>query len=55
MDMSFRWRFSFIILTFLISRGIQNGPGTGKLVSEILMEGKAKSAKLGKLDPKFAL
>ncbi|KAI9727166.1 MAG: hypothetical protein M1828_007367 [Chrysothrix sp. TS-e1954] len=35
--------------------GIQNGPGTGKLVSEIIMEGKAKSAKLGNLDPKKSL
>lgn len=35
--------------------GIQNGPGTGKLVSEILMDGKAKSAKLGQLDPALSL
>lgn len=35
--------------------GIQNGPGTGKLVSEIIMDGKAKSAKLGKLDPMVSL
>lgn len=35
--------------------GIQNGPGTGMLVSEIVMEGRARSAKLGKLDPKVAL
>lgn len=35
--------------------GIQNGPGTGKLVSEIVMEGKAASAKLGSLDPARAL
>lgn len=32
--------------------GIQNGPATGKLVSEIVMDGKAKSSNLGKLDPK---
>lgn len=31
--------------------GIQNGPGTGKLVSELIMEGKAKSGKLGGCDP----
>jgi len=35
--------------------GIQNGPATGKLVSEIVMDGKAKSAKLGKLDPMVSL
>ncbi|KAJ9641939.1 hypothetical protein H2201_004475 [Coniosporium apollinis] len=32
--------------------GIQNGPGTGKLVSEIVWDGKAKSAAIGALDPK---
>ncbi|KAF2097433.1 FAD dependent oxidoreductase [Rhizodiscina lignyota] len=32
--------------------GIQNGPGTGKLVSEFVWEGKAKSAKIGSLDPR---
>ncbi|KAI9800384.1 MAG: hypothetical protein M1825_004154 [Sarcosagium campestre] len=32
--------------------GIQNGPGTGKLVSEIVMEGRAKSADLQSLDPR---
>ncbi|KAI1208283.1 FAD dependent oxidoreductase [Annulohypoxylon truncatum] len=31
--------------------GIQNAPATGKLVSEIILEGKAKSAKLGSCDP----
>ncbi|KAI1197799.1 FAD dependent oxidoreductase [Nemania serpens] len=31
--------------------GIQNAPGTGKLVSEIVFEGKAKSARLGSCDP----
>ncbi|KAI1263198.1 FAD dependent oxidoreductase [Xylariaceae sp. FL1019] len=30
--------------------GIQNAPGTGKLVSEIVLDGKAKSAKLGGCD-----
>lgn len=35
--------------------GIQNGPGTGKLVSEIVMEGRAVSAKLGNLDPKTGM
>jgi len=35
--------------------GIQNGPATGKLISEIVLDGKAMSAKLGKLDPKVAL
>lgn len=35
--------------------GIQNGPGTGKLISEIVLEGSAKSAKLGMLDPKKSL
>jgi glycine/D-amino acid oxidase-like deaminating enzyme len=35
--------------------GIQNGPGTGKLVAEIVFEGEAKSAKIkgGSLDPKM--
>lgn len=32
--------------------GIQNGPGTGKLMSEFVMEGKAKSASVGGLDPR---
>ncbi|ROW08758.1 hypothetical protein VPNG_06423 [Cytospora leucostoma] len=31
--------------------GIQNAPGTGKLVSEILLDGAAKSARLGSCDP----
>ncbi|KAI0898959.1 FAD dependent oxidoreductase [Annulohypoxylon nitens] len=31
--------------------GIQNAPATGKLVSEIIFDGKAKSAKLGSCDP----
>ncbi|KAI1078154.1 FAD dependent oxidoreductase [Whalleya microplaca] len=31
--------------------GIQNAPGTGKLVSEIVLDGRAKSAKLGSCDP----
>lgn len=32
--------------------GIQNAPGTGKLVSEIILDGMAKSARLGGCDPK---
>lgn len=32
--------------------GIQNGPGTGKLISEFVFDGKAKSAKIGSLDPR---
>lgn len=32
--------------------GIQNGPGTGKLMSEFVMEGEAGSAKVGGLDPR---
>jgi len=32
--------------------GIQNGPATGYLMSELLLEGKAKSANIDKLDPK---
>jgi glycine/D-amino acid oxidase-like deaminating enzyme len=31
--------------------GIQNGPGTGKCVSELVWEGKVKSASIGSLDP----
>jgi glycine/D-amino acid oxidase-like deaminating enzyme len=32
--------------------GIQNAPGTGKLMSEFVFEGKAKSANIGNLDPR---
>ena len=32
--------------------GIQNGPGTGKLISELVFDGKAKSANIGSLDPR---
>lgn len=35
--------------------GIQNGPGTGKLMSEFVFDGKAKSAKIGSLDPREQL
>ena len=35
--------------------GIQNGPGTGKLISEFIFDGKAKSAKIGGLDPRRVL
>lgn len=35
--------------------GIQNGPGTGKLMSEFVFDGKAKSAKIGSLDPRDQL
>lgn len=35
--------------------GIQNAPATGKLVSEIILDGKPKSAKLGGCDPSLAL
>ena len=35
--------------------GIQNGPGTGKLMSEFVFEGGAKSARLGYLDPRKVL
>ncbi|KAI9672234.1 MAG: hypothetical protein M1831_002048 [Alyxoria varia] len=35
--------------------GIQNGPGTGKCVSEVLLDGKVKSAQLGPLDPARSL
>ncbi|KAI1329443.1 FAD dependent oxidoreductase [Xylariaceae sp. FL0255] len=35
--------------------GIQNAPGTGKLVSEIVFDGKAKSARLGGCDPQSVL
>lgn len=31
--------------------GITQGPGTGLIMSEILLEGKAKSADVGKLKP----
>lgn len=32
--------------------GIQNGPGTGKVMSEMILEGSAKSAEVGSLDPR---
>lgn len=32
--------------------GIQNGPGTGKLMSEYIFDGAAKSANVDKLDPR---
>ncbi|KAI4120649.1 MAG: hypothetical protein LQ338_006861 [Usnochroma carphineum] len=35
--------------------GIQNGPGTGKLISEFVFDGKAKSASIGSLDPRRVL
>ncbi|KAI1406772.1 FAD dependent oxidoreductase [Hypoxylon sp. FL1857] len=35
--------------------GIQNAPATGKLVSEIILDGKAKSARLGGCDPSLVL
>ena len=35
--------------------GIQNGPGTGKLVSEFVFDGEAKSAKIKGLDPRIVM
>ncbi|KAK3631470.1 hypothetical protein LTR56_016834 [Elasticomyces elasticus] len=35
--------------------GIQNGPGTGKLVSEFVFDGEAKSSKVKGLDPRNVL
>lgn len=35
--------------------GIQNAPGTGKLISEFVFEGQAKSANIGSLDPRKIL
>ncbi|KAK6956756.1 hypothetical protein Daesc_002036 [Daldinia eschscholtzii] len=35
--------------------GIQNAPATGKLVSEIILDGKPKSARLGGCDPSLVL
>lgn len=35
--------------------GIQNGPGTGKLISEFVFDGKAKSADIKDLDPRIVL
>lgn len=35
--------------------GIQNAPGTGKLMSEFVFDGKAKSANVGALDPRKVL
>ncbi|MCJ1472788.1 hypothetical protein MMC13_001437 [Lambiella insularis] len=35
--------------------GIQNGPGTGKLISEFVFDGEAKSANIRSLDPRKVL
>ena len=35
--------------------GIQNGPGTGKLISEFVFDGMAKSAKIASLEPRRVL
>ncbi|KAL8788989.1 MAG: hypothetical protein Q9213_001398 [Squamulea squamosa] len=35
--------------------GIQNGPGTGKLIGEFVFDGMAKSASIGSLDPRKVL
>ena len=35
--------------------GIQNGPATGKLMSEFVFDGRAKSASVGNLDPRKVL
>ncbi|KAG9916587.1 hypothetical protein KCV05_g12074, partial [Aureobasidium melanogenum] len=35
--------------------GIQNGPGTGKLISEFVFDGAAKSAKISSLDPRMVM
>lgn len=35
--------------------GIQNGPATGKLMSEFIFDGKAKSANISSLDPRKVL
>jgi glycine/D-amino acid oxidase-like deaminating enzyme len=35
--------------------GIQNSCGTGKLISEFLFDGEAKSAKIDSLDPRRVL
>ncbi|KAK5137063.1 hypothetical protein LTR08_001072 [Meristemomyces frigidus] len=35
--------------------GIQNGPGTGKLVGEFVFEGEARSARVKGLDPRLVL
>lgn len=34
--------------------GIQNGPGTGKLMSELIFDGEAKSSNISTLDPRRA-
>ncbi|KAL8748430.1 MAG: hypothetical protein Q9184_007308 [Pyrenodesmia sp. 2 TL-2023] len=35
--------------------GIQNGPATGKLMSEFVFDGRATSARIGSLDPRKTL
>jgi glycine/D-amino acid oxidase-like deaminating enzyme len=42
-----------IYLTFIA--GIQNGPATGKLMSEFVFDGGAKSAKIASLDPRMIM
>ena len=39
----------------IIQWGIQNGPGTGKLISEFVFDGQALSANIGSLDPRKVL
>lgn len=41
-----------VLITFSLSCwGITQGPGTGKILSEMILEGKAKSADVSKLAP----
>lgn len=41
-----------VLITFSLSCwGITQGPGTGKILSEMVLEGKAKSADVSKLAP----
>lgn len=35
--------------------GIQNGPATGKILAEMVMDGEARSGKIGSLDPRKAM
>jgi glycine/D-amino acid oxidase-like deaminating enzyme len=53
------WGMLSLLLDFLdltdIYLGIQNGPATGKLISEFVFDGAAKSAKISSLDPRTVM
>ncbi|KAH8646276.1 FAD dependent oxidoreductase [Xylariales sp. PMI_506] len=46
------WTHGLLLATGHSCWGIQNAPGTGKLISEIVFEGEPKSADISSLDPR---